>query len=357
MHLTGNTSELPGPLPTTLLEWRPEGLYCPVADLYIDPQRKVRRAIITHAHSDHARPGHTSYACQKDTVPLLHYRLGRKIKVEGFEYGKGFTENGVNISFHPSGHMTGAAMIRLEHRGEVWVITGDFKTEDDGFNMPWSPVPCHGLVMESTFALPIYRWRPQQEVAEDMGDWHKRNVQQGKVSVVYAYPLGKAQRLIHLFSSLGIETALHPIIAEATTAVKAAGIALPESQILRSDLQAEEIRDKVIILPASTGDNLLKTLGPFAAAMVSGWVRVKAMRSRQGTDMGFTLSDHACWDGLNQAVDSSGAEKVVVMHGYERPFAAWLRTRGREAWSAEELTTSEGSAIKGDKVTGRKDSE
>jgi len=341
--MTGNPSQGRAAQPTAMLEWREEGLYCPPAGLYIDPIRKVARAVITHAHSDHARKGHGHYACHHDSVPLLRHRLGKKIRVEGFEYGQGFTENGVKLSFHPSGHMTGAAMVRLEYRGEAWVVTGDFKTMDDGLNVPWAPVRCHGLVMESTFALPIYRWRPQAEVAAEMAAWQRLNRSRGMLSVVSAYPLGKAQRLMHLLAGSGIGTALHPVIAEATAAVRSTGVGLPEAMVLHQQSNPEDLLDRVLLLPAMARDHAwLARLGPVSSAAASGWARIRAMRSRQGADAAFVLSDHADWDGLNLAVEACGAEKVVVAHGYEAPFAAWLHARGLECWTEAELMHGEG---------------
>ena len=185
---------------------RPEGLYCPPGDFYIDPWRPVARAVITHGHGDHARYGSETYLCHDDSVPILRRRLG-DIVVRGAAYGETVDVNGVKLSLHPAGHILGSAQVRVEHRGEVWVASGDYKTEPDGTCLPFEPIRCHAFITESTFGLPIYRWRPQAEIAQEINAWWRANAQAGRASVVFAYSLGKAQRVLAL-----LDPAIGPIL-------------------------------------------------------------------------------------------------------------------------------------------------
>ena len=186
-----------------LIVSRPEGLYCPPGDFYIDPWRPVARAVITHGHADHARWGSASYVCHEDSVPILRKRLG-DISVEGVRYGDPIERNGVTISLHPAGHILGSAQVRVEFRGEVWVASGDYKLEADGTCAAFEPLRCEAFITESTFGLPIYRWRPQAAIFDDLHAWWRDNAAEGRASVVQAYGLGKAQRILrHLDADIG----------------------------------------------------------------------------------------------------------------------------------------------------------
>src|SRR3982751_2615714 len=176
---------------------RPEGLYCPPGDFYIAPWRPVGRAVITHAHSDHARVGHGHYLAHTDSQGTLRTRLGADINLQTLPYGESIVQNGVRISLHPAGHVLGSAQVRLEHGGRVWVASGDYKTEPDGTCAPFEPVPCDTFITESTFGLPIYRWQPQAQVFDEINQWWRANIAAGKASVLFCYSFGKAQRILH----------------------------------------------------------------------------------------------------------------------------------------------------------------
>ena len=171
----------------SLIEFTNEGLYCPPADIYIDPRRPVKKAIVTHAHSDHARWGMKHYLAHHDSENILRLRLGQDISLETLAYNQVIDIAGVKVSLHPAGHIYGSSQVRLEHKGQVWVISGDYKLEDDGFSGQFEPVRCHSFVTESTFGLPIYSWKPQPSVMEEIHQWWQNNQSQQKASLLIAY--------------------------------------------------------------------------------------------------------------------------------------------------------------------------
>ena len=182
---------------------RPEGLYCPAGDFYIDPWRPVERAVITHAHGDHARTGNQHYLAAAPGEGILRWRLGQDINLQTLAYGERLVHHGVTLSFHPAGHVLGSAQVRLEYQGEVWVASGDYKVEPDGTCAPFEPVRCHTFITESTFGLPIYRWQPQAQIFTGINDWWKANIASGKASVLFCYSFGKAQRILHGLDARG----------------------------------------------------------------------------------------------------------------------------------------------------------
>jgi putative mRNA 3-end processing factor len=304
-----------------VLELRPAGLYCPAGDFYIDPHRSVERAVITHAHSDHARRGMGSYLCSETCEPLLRARLGQKISVEGLSFGHSRTLGGARVSLHPAGHILGSAQVRVEVGGEVWVASGDYKVEPDPVAEAFEPVACHTFITEATFAMPVYRWRPEHEVVSEMVSWLAHNQGSGVVSVLYAYSLGKAQRLLASLAGLWMPIWAHPAVIEMNRACAEAGADLPE---LVSIADAPPGPGIVISPPGSMLSDWLVRRGPWAGAWVSGWMALESgSRRRQGA--GFALSDHADWPGLLQAVKATGAERVYCTHGYEEPLARFLR--------------------------------
>lgn len=318
-----------------LVEVTSKGLYCSPADLYIDPWRAVPRALITHAHSDHARGGSGLYLAHEHCVPLLKARLG-KIQAQGYSYGSTLYVNGVRISFHPAGHVPGSAQIRLEYKGEVWVVSGDYKTEADGLTPAFEPVPCHTFITESTFGLPVYNWRPQAEVFSDINEWWASNSAEDVVSVVVAYSLGKAQRILkHLDPHIG-PVLVHPAVAEMNAVIRGF-LPLPDCGILHSKLSVKDYRNALLLIPpAATGTAGTERFRPSATASASGWMSLRGARRWNAYDRGFVLSDHADWKGLVGAVKSSGAERIFVTHGYTATFVRWLREQG---YDAHELNT------------------
>ncbi len=313
---------------------RPEGLYCPPGDFYIDPWRPVDRAVITHAHSDHARWGNAHYLAQESSAPILRRRLGADINLQTLAYGEVIDHHGVRLSLHPAGHVLGSSQVRLEHGGRVWVASGDYKLDADGTCTPFEPVRCDTFITESTFGLPIYRWPTQPELFADINAWWRANAQAGRASVLYAYALGKAQRLLH-----GVDASIGPIVVhgavEPINAIyRAAGVAIPPTwHAADPALDKAALARALVVAPPSAGrTGWLKRFGANPSdAFASGWMMLRGTRRRRGVDRGFVVSDHADWPGLQAAIRATGAERVFVTHGSVAVMVRWLTEQGLQA--------------------------
>jgi putative mRNA 3-end processing factor len=323
---------------TDLVVHTPQGLYCPPGNFHIDPWRPVQRAVITHAHADHARRGHGAYLASAVSEGVLRARLG-DIALQGLAYGEAVAINGVRVSLHPAGHVLGSAQVRVEHRGQVWVASGDYflsghEADSNTTCAPFEPVRCHCFITESTFGLPIYRWRPQAEVLAEVNGWWRANAEAGRASLLLAYSFGKAQRLL-----AGVDASIGPIVVHGAVqplneAYRAAGVALPATCTL------DQVGDKallqralVIAPPAVHGSAWAARLGEFGDAFASGWMQLRGARRRQGVDRGFVFSDHTDRPGLQRAIGATGAERVIVTHGYEAVMVRWLQQQGLQAGS------------------------
>ncbi len=314
-----------------LIEFTNKGLYCPPGDFYIDPWAAVDKAVITHAHSDHARWGSKYYLCHHHSKPLLYLRLG-DVFVESIEWEETVFINGVTVSLHPAGHMIGSSQVRVEHQGEVWVVSGDYKLEDDGLSGKFEPVTCHTFITESTFGLPIYRWKPQHVIFQNIQDWIRNNHAAGKTSVLLAYSLGKAQRLLQCVPEACSDIYVHGAIWNAHIALQQAGWALPDVKRVTPELAKESYTGKVIIAPPSAdGTPWMRKFKPHAVGVCSGWMQVRGNVRRRNADAGFALSDHADWEGLLEAIKATGAEKVYVTHGFQSVLSRYLNETGIEA--------------------------
>lgn len=324
-----------------LLEFTNKGIYCAQADVYIDPWKKVKRALITHGHADHSRWGHSHYLCTRTARPVIRFRLG-PINIESVEYGETTTINGVKFSFHPAGHIIGSAQIRAEYKGEIWVVSGDYKIEDDGLSEAFEPVKCHGFITESTFGLPVYKWKPQATVFEEINDWWRTNAEQGKVSVISAYALGKAQRIIHSVDHSIGRIFTHGAVENTNEVIRKQGIDLAETTRVHSNVNKQEYKGGLVIAPPSAiAGNWVRKFQPYSTAIASGWMTLRGARRRRNADRGFVLSDHADWEGLNQAIKDTGCEKVIVTHGYTEIFTKWLREQGYDAYGEKTQFESE----------------
>jgi putative mRNA 3-end processing factor len=313
----------------TLLENTDNGLYCPAGDFYIDPWPAVDFAVVTHAHSDHARAGSKNYLCAAPGREVLQERLGPDAVIETLPYGQSVARNGVQLSLHPAGHILGSAQVRVEYRGEIWVVSGDYKTEPEKTCAPFEAIRCHTFVTECTFGLPIYHWRPQSEIFAEINSWWQENQSQGRTSVLFAYSLGKSQRLLS-----GLDPSLGPIFVHGSVAkflplYANAGIALPTvSRVDPEAIRAANGRG-LVIAPAATDDSpWLRKFGAASHAFASGWMQIRGARRRRALDRGFALSDHADWDGLLAAISATGAERIWATHGYTAPLVRWLREKG-----------------------------
>lgn len=325
-----------------LIEFTDRGLYCPPADVYIDPWRPVDKAIVTHAHSDHARWGMKHYLAHDQSETILRLRLGQDISLETLPYGDTINIGGVEVSLHPAGHIYGSAQIRLEYQGQIWVVSGDYKLEDDGFSGLFEPVKCHAFITESTFGLPIYSWKPQPEVMKEIHEWWQGNQTLNKASLLIAYSLGKSQRIIHqLDQSIG-PVYLHGAVANVNQALIAGGAPLPDFPKVLAGIPKEELGKSLIIAPSSTLNSpWVNRFRPFSTGVASGWMMVRGAKRRRAADRGFVLSDHADWPGLNQAVEATGADTVYVTHGFTSVFSRWLEENGKQAYEVETLYEGE----------------
>ncbi|WP_088284820.1 ligase-associated DNA damage response exonuclease [Ideonella sp. A 288] len=323
---------------TDLVVSRPEGLYCPPGDFFIDPWRPVDRAVITHAHADHARAGHRHVLASRAGEHVLRARLGAALPLQALDYGEAVTHHGVRLSLHPAGHVLGSAQVRLEHGGQVWVASGDyFASAHDERNptcAPFEPVRCDCFITESTFGLPVYRWRPQAEVLAEVDDWWRANAAAGRPSLLLAYSFGKAQRLL-----AGVDAGIGPILVHGAVeplnaAYRASGVTLPPTQVLGERADREALAGALVIAPPSVHASAwARRLGDFSDAFASGWMQLRGARRRQGVDRGFALSDHADWPGLQRAIAATGAERVIVTHGQEAVMVRWLAEQGLRAES------------------------
>ena len=316
-----------------LLVRRPEGLYCEAGDFFVDPWRPVARAVITHAHSDHARTGHGAYLAAASSAGVLRARLGG-IALQAVAYGERVDLGGVRVSLHPAGHVLGSAQVRIEHRGEVWVVSGDYKVEPDPTCAAFEPVRCHTFVTESTFGLPVYRWPASREVFDAVDRWWRANADAGRASVLYAYAFGKAQRLL-----AGVDASIGPIVCHGAVeplnaAYRAAGVALPATLRVADVADRRQLaRALVVAPPSAAGTPWLRRFPEPSDAFASGWMALRGARRRRAVDRGFVLSDHADWPGLNAAIGATGAQRVVVTHGQVPAMVRWLREQGLEATS------------------------
>ena len=323
-----------------LIKFTDKGLFCPQGDFYIDPWKPVERAVITHAHSDHARAGSNYYLCHHFTKPILQLRLGPH-HFETAGWNEPVYINGVSISFFPAGHIIGSAQVRLEYKGEVWVFTGDFKTEDDGISTAYRPVKCNYFITECTFGLPIYKWLPQEKIFNNMKTWIGENQVAEKSSIFIAYSLGKAQRILKPLAETGVPMYAHGAVYNIHKTLQDAGWKLPDLKRITPETSKEELKNCIVIAPSGAeGSPWIKRFSPYATGICSGWMQVRGNVRRKNADAGFALSDHADWDGLLSAVKATGAQKVFATHGFQSAFSRYLNENGVEA---AEVSTSYGN--------------
>lgn len=329
-----------------LLENTNRGLYCAVGDFYVDPWQPVDFAVLTHAHSDHARWGSKRYLVADRGLQLYRQRLAPDAAIETIPFGERVHRNGVAISLHPAGHILGSAQVRIEHQGEVWVVSGDYKVETDRTCDPFELVRCHTFVTESTFGLPIYRWKPQAEIFSEINEWWRDNQVKERVSVLFGYSLGKAQRLL-----AGLDESIGPIFVRGSVArflpcYKEAGIRLPAvTACTAENIRAARGKGLIIAPPSTDNTPWLEKFGDCSAAFASGWMQIRGTRRRRSLDRGFVLSDHVDWSGLLDTIKATGARRIWVTHGYTNAVARWL---GENGWEAHALKTQFSGEIEGE---------
>jgi putative mRNA 3-end processing factor len=313
-----------------LIEFTESGLYCRAGGFYIDPWKPVDRAVITHGHSDHARWGSRNYLCHTHTKPILQLRLGPN-NYETLEWNQTVYMNGVRVSLHPAGHIIGSSQIRVEYEGNVWVVSGDYKVENDGLSGAFEPVKCNSFITESTFGLPIYNWKPQTEIYSDLKNWIQKNKSDGKTSVLFAYSLGKAQRILQPVSEVSDVILAHGAVNNMHMALVNAGWQLPSIQRVAPDTPKELLKGNVVIAPSGAeGTPWIRKFAPYSIGICSGWMQVRGAVRRRNADAGFALSDHADWNGLLSAVKATEAECVYATHGFQSAFSRYLTEQGIE---------------------------
>jgi len=311
-----------------VLELRSPGLYCPAGDFYIDPWRAVDRAVLTHAHADHARRGHQRYLAQRGALGVLRTRLG-EVAIQGVDYGEQIRIGDANVSLHPAGHVLGSSQVRVEVHGEIWAVTGDYKLDADPTCVPFEPVHAHTLITESTFGLPVYRWLDNAQLFAQIDDWWRANAESGRPSVIHAYAFGKAQRIL-----ASVDASIGPIVCHGAVEAlnrcyREAGVSLPATHLVSDIADRRELQRALVVAPPSAqGSPWIRRFAGYSDAFASGWMQLRGARRRRGVDRGFVVSDHADWPGLNRAIEASGAHCVYVTHGYAASMARYLCEHG-----------------------------
>ncbi|MBT5294693.1 MAG: ligase-associated DNA damage response exonuclease [Octadecabacter sp.] len=316
---------------SNLLTFTPEGIYCAAGDFHIDPWLPVPLALITHGHADHSRLGMGAYMATTSAAPVMRHRLG-EIKMDTVAYGDVTSINGVDVSFHPAGHVPGSAQIRVAHKGDVWVASGDYKTIDDGLSEPFEPVRCNAFITESTFGLPVFNWTPQDILADQINDWWAQNAADGVFSLLSCYALGKAQRLLRAVDPSIAPILTHAAIENTNRIMRGQGIALPDTTLVTPDLDLKAHKGALVLAtPSALNSPWARRFKPASSAFASGWMALRGVRRRRAADRGFIMSDHADWNGLNDAIKQTGAERIFVTHGYTSVFSRWLSEQGYDA--------------------------
>jgi putative mRNA 3-end processing factor len=314
-------------------------LYCPLGDFYIDPHRGVDTAVVTHAHSDHARRGSRRYFCESSSIGLLKSRLGKNIQVEGIPYREILRLGEVDVSLHSAGHILGSAQVRIQCGKEVWVASGDYKRDPDPSCEPFEPVSCDVFITEATFGTPKYKWNKESQHGLEIYQWWQKNAAQGMNSVLFGYSLGKAQRILAELAPFACRPVLvHETISELTRCYREEGRRLAET--LELDSFEGLFRGELILVPPSALEKYRDRLRPYKTAFASGWMqngRTGGFGQSGGYDHGFVLSDHADWIDLNRTIDESGAKQVFVQHR-NGALIQHLRRRGIDAHPIDSLT-------------------
>ena len=318
-----------------LIDFTEKGLYCAAGNFYIDPWQPVERAVITHGHSDHARPGNKYYLCHHFTKPILQLRLGDN-NYQTVGWNERLYFNGVTVTLYPAGHIIGSSQVKVEHNGEVWVVSGDYKVEDDGISGSFESIKCNVFITESTFGLPIYRWKPQIQIFNGIEQWIRDNEAAGKISVLIAYSLGKAQRVLQAVKNVTGNIFAHGAIYNMHQALLEAKIlpegTLPPIKRVMPEMPKDTFKGSVVIAPPSAESSpWMRKFNPYSLGICSGWMQVRGNQRRKNADAGFALSDHCDWNGLLAAVEATGAQTVYVTHGFQSVFSRYLNEAGIEA--------------------------
>jgi putative mRNA 3-end processing factor len=319
-----------------LIRTTDRGLYCDAGGFYVDPWRPVHRAVVTHAHADHACYGCRYYLSSAEGESLMRLRMPPESDFQFVRYGETITMGPVKISLHPAGHMLGSSMVRLEHAGRVALISGDYKLGSDPTCSGWQPVRCHLLITETTFGLPVYRWPDPASVFADINRWWSRSAAAGMTAILYGYAIGKSQRLL-----AGLDRSIGPIythgaVEKGVQAYRDGGIEMPPTTAVSVIDESRRDRQRfagsmVVAVPSAHGTAWLRRFGKITTAMASGWMAVRGNRRRRSVDRGFILSDHVDWPELLEATKLCRPETVWTAHGYTSVVARYLGELGYDA--------------------------
>lgn len=311
-----------------LLTRTDSGLFCEAGNFFVDPWRPVDRAVITHAHADHARPGMASYLAAKPGASILRRRVGDQASIQIAEYGEKIHLDSAIVSLHPAGHVLGSSQVRIEVGGEVWVVSGDYKLAADPTCAPFEPVRCHGFVTEASFALPIYRWKSNRELFDEIDQWWQSNRAEGKASLLYGYALGKAQRILAGVNASTGPIFTHGAVEAITQLYRDEGVEMPGTHLSTGAAKKDFAGSLILAPPSANGSAWTRRFGDYSRALASGWMQIRGTRRRKAIDRGFVLSDHADWPALLDVIRATGAETVWVTHGHSEPLARFLSEQG-----------------------------
>lgn len=319
--------------PQDLLAPTPAGLCCRLGGFHIDPVRSVDRALITHAHSDHARPGHGMVLATQETLDMMRLRYGDNFagRTQAIRYGEPLRLNEVSVSFHPAGHVLGSAQIAMTCNGLRIVASGDYKDAPDPTCEPFEVVPCDVFITEATFGLPVFRHpdaaREVRKLLESVRLFPER------AHLVGAYSLGKAQRVIALLRAAGFDAPiyLHGAMESITRYYESRGIALGDLRPVKDIKKADLAGTITLAPPSATSDLWTRRFPDPLTAFASGWMRIRARARQRGVELPLVISDHADWDGLTATIKATGASEIWVTHGEEEALVHWCKTQGLAA--------------------------
>ena len=329
-----------------ILQETPAGLYCEAGNFYVDPWRPVNRAVVTHAHSDHARSGCQSYLAAREGAAILRMRLGPSARIHFVDFGESHSIGQAHVSLHPAGHMTGSAQVRIEVAGEVCVVSGDYKLQPDPTCAIFEPLRCHTFVTESTFGLPLYRWEEPGVVFAEINEWWQENQARGAASLLLGYTVGKAQRLLASVDATIGPIYAHGAILTACKAYRQCGVKLPAlGNCMEAGNKFDWSKSLIVAPPSALGTTWLRRFGNVSTAMASGWMQVRGIRRRRAVDRGFVLSDHVDWQDLMQTINATQAHCVWVTHGYTQQVVRSLLSRGIDARIVRTEFTGEAEEI------------
>jgi putative mRNA 3-end processing factor len=323
------------PHPDTWLKILPQGLYCEPGGFFIDPVQAVDRAVVTHAHSDHARPGHRAVLASADTLALMRARLGEDRAGEtqqALGWGEAVTVGDVRLWLQPAGHVLGSAQVAMAYGGARVVVSGDYKRTPDPTCAAFEPIACDVFITEATFALPVFvHPSPAHELKKLLDSVA---LFPDRTHVVGCYALGKCQRVIALLRQAGWDRAiwLHGALAAMCAVYEARGVALGELRPATGASKAELAGAIVLAPPGAVTDRWARRLADPVVAMASGWMRVRQRAKSRGVELPLVISDHADWNELNATLDEVGAPEIWVTHGREEALihaAAQRGIRGR----------------------------